>query len=144
LALLLRNLCIELKGVEGKVLNNKINPSNLFLRSDGLHLAEWGYASFRDEFTIRENRFEKRRYGVLKGERDWFVSPEYLAPEIIRQMLGDDECDVWESRGSPDVWSLGVTFFELITLIPVWVSSKCSLLHRPTVSRCGILSAPGR
>lgn len=54
-----------------------------------MQLAEWGYASFRDEFIIRENRFEKRRYGVLKGEKDWFVSPEYLAPEIIRQMLGD-------------------------------------------------------
>ena len=71
------------------MLNNKINPSNLFLRSSGMQLAEWGYASFRDEFIIRENRFEKRRYGVLKGEKDWFVSPEYLAPEIIRQMLGD-------------------------------------------------------
>ena len=56
------------------MLNNKINPANLFLRSSGLHLAEWGYASFREEFNIREGHFEKRRYGVLRGD-DWFVSP---------------------------------------------------------------------
>jgi hypothetical protein len=57
LSLLLRNLCLELKKVDGRVLNNKVNPANLFLRSTGLHLAEWAYSSFREEFTIREGRF---------------------------------------------------------------------------------------
>lgn len=142
--MMLRNICLQLKNIEGKVLNNKINSSNIFLLSNGAYLGDWGYSSFRDEFLIRENRFEKRLYGILKGENDWFVSPEYLAPEIIRQFLGEDQEDIWMDKGSPDVWSLGITFFEILTLIPVWISSKCSLITRPSILRRGVLYSPDR
>jgi serine/threonine protein kinase len=93
---------------------------------------------------IRENRFEKRRYGILKGEKDWFVSPEYLAPEIIRQFVGEGEEDIWKDKGSPDIWSLGLTFFDIITLIPIWISNKCSLIQKPAILRRGILFTPDR
>jgi len=55
---MLKELCIELKKVEGKVINNKINPNNIFLVKDyKLCLAEWGYSSFREEFNIRDNKY---------------------------------------------------------------------------------------
>ena len=68
--ILLRELCIDLKKVEGKVYNNKINPANLFLMNrERLCLAEWGYSSFREEFDCQTNQFESRTYGILRGER---------------------------------------------------------------------------
>jgi hypothetical protein len=51
---------------------------------------------------------------------------------------------VWGAKGSADIWSLGLTFFELITLVPVWVTAKCSLIHRPAIVRNGVLAAPNR
>jgi hypothetical protein len=51
---------------------------------------------------------------------------------------------VWGEKGSADIWSLGLTFFEMATMIPIWVNAKCSLIHRPAIVRSGVLSAPGR
>lgn len=56
-AALLRSLCQQLLQFQGKVLNNKINPSNLFLFPEGIRIAEWGYSSFREEYDIRQSHF---------------------------------------------------------------------------------------
>ena len=46
---LIRETCLILKKVENRVLNNKINPSNIFvLKGNKVCIGEWGYSSFRD------------------------------------------------------------------------------------------------
>lgn len=145
LIILLRQFCFDLKKIQGKVLNNKINPANIFLlKGYRLCLAEWGYSSFREEFDIQAQIFESRKYGILRGEKEWFVSPEYLAPEIIKEIVEGKEEDFWQQKGSPDIWSLGLTIFEIITLIPLWIGSKCSITTHPSVVRQGLLYTPGR
>jgi hypothetical protein len=68
LIILLRNFCLEMKKIEGKVLNNKINLSNLFIvNASKLVLAEWGHSSFRQEYDIQYNKFESRKDPILKG-----------------------------------------------------------------------------
>jgi len=49
LIFLIKSLCQELLKVDGRVINNKINPSNIFMMKGGdrLALGEWGYSSFR-------------------------------------------------------------------------------------------------
>lgn len=47
-----------LKKVEGKILNNKLNPTNIFVEQGGkVSLGEWGYSSFRDQFDIQQSQF---------------------------------------------------------------------------------------
>jgi serine/threonine protein kinase len=135
---LLRGLCLDLKAVQGKVINNKIYPDNLFLTKNyKLCLAEWGYSSFREAFNIQTNSFESRVEPILRGNKDWLVSPEYLAPEVIGQLLGLQSMGIWHSGSSPDVWALGLTIFEIMTLTPIWCATKCQIVTRinefPTV-----------
>ena len=66
--------------LQGKVINNKLNLANLFLKDDRLVIAEWGHSSFRETFDIQLNKFESRQKGHLQGQHSWLVSPEYLAP----------------------------------------------------------------
>ena len=57
-----------LKKVENRVLNNKINPSNIFvLKGNKVCVGEWGYSSFRDEFDIQSSKFESRIQPILKS-----------------------------------------------------------------------------
>jgi hypothetical protein len=58
-------------------------------------------------------------------------------------VLGED-VELWGEKGSADIWSLGLTIFEMITLIPVWVTGKCVLVHRPAIVRSGVLAVPAR
>lgn len=43
--------------LQGKVINNKVNLGNLFIKDDKLALAEWGHSSFRETFDIQLNKF---------------------------------------------------------------------------------------
>lgn len=54
----IREICSVLKKVEGKILNNKLNPTNIFVEQGGkVSLGEWGYSSFRDQFDIQQSQF---------------------------------------------------------------------------------------
>ena len=78
---LLRLFCQDLKKIEGKIINNKVTTENIFITKDyKLCLAEWGYASFRDAFNIQKSTFESRTNPILRGDKGWFLPPEYLAP----------------------------------------------------------------
>jgi hypothetical protein len=43
--------------LKGKVINNKVNLTNLFIKDDKLVLAEWGHSSFRETFDIQLSTF---------------------------------------------------------------------------------------
>ena len=43
---------------EGKIINNKINTSNIYLTKDeNLRLGEWGFSSFREAHVIQNMQF---------------------------------------------------------------------------------------
>lgn len=62
------------------MLNNKINLSNLFYINGKFCLGEWEYSAFKEENKIQGNHFESRVEPILKCDKEWLVSPEYLAP----------------------------------------------------------------
>ena len=79
------------------------------------------------------------------------MSPEYLAPEIINELLGGENQKIWESSSSPDIWSLGLVIYEIMTLAPLWCYSKCNILTRlnefPTIwnhEKSGLIGVQGR
>ena len=56
-----RELCEFMKKWEGKVLNNKVNTSNLFIaKNENLRLGEWGFASFKETHMIQNMEFHNR------------------------------------------------------------------------------------
>lgn len=74
-----------MKKFEGKILNNKINTANLFIsKNENIRLGEWGFASFKETHLIQNMEFQNRIEPIVKSQKEWFVPPEYLAPEIIR------------------------------------------------------------
>ena len=88
---------------------------------------------------------------ILRGEKGWFIPPEYLAPEVINEILGGVPQDIWNGQSSPDIWSLGLTIYEIMTLTPIWCYSKCMVTTRynefPTIKnteKAGLLGVPGR
>lgn len=82
---------------EQGVLHRDVKPSNLLLTSDGsVRLIDFGLASARGEQRIT-------RTGAAMG------SLPYMAPEQVRGAV-----DTIDAR--TDVYSLGVTFYELLTL----------------------------
>lgn len=49
------------------------------------------------------------------------------------------------SYGSaPDVWSLGIVLFEIVTLVPVWIVQKCVIYGKNMPARSGILAVANR
>ena len=65
---MIREICLILKKVENRILNNKINPSNIFiLKGNKVCIGEWGYSSFRQQFDIQASKFQSRVHPILKS-----------------------------------------------------------------------------
>ena len=111
LFLLFREFVKDLHKVSQKVLNNKINLSNLFYINGKLCLGEWEYSAFKESNQIQGNHFESRVEPILKCNNDWLLSPEYLAPEIL-ESLEDlrKPFDLWQYENASDIYSIGLTF----------------------------------
>ncbi len=73
------------------------------------------------------------------------VQPEYLATEILDSM--DDttkQFDLWEMDNLSDVYSLGLTFLEIVTLVPISVEYRTVVNTKSMMKpRKGLLSTNG-
>lgn len=70
----------DLSRTAGKVINNKINLSNIYYWNGKFWIGDWEYSAFKDENIIQGNHFESRIEPILKCQQEWLVPPEYLAP----------------------------------------------------------------
>ena len=91
-------ICLALKFIhKKKILHRDIKPSNIFLmKQNTSNFAKLGYFNVAKEFTSGLN-YAKTRVATL----------QYSAPEIINGK---------EYSYAADIWSLGVTFYQLLTL----------------------------
>ena len=91
----LMQVCLALKYIHDKdILHRDIKPSNIFLMKDNfVKLGDFGVAK-----TLSKN---------LKHAKTMVSSPQYLAPEIIKKE---------KYSFKADIWSLGVTFYQLMFL----------------------------
>ena len=84
---------------QNRVVHRDIKPSNLLLAEDGrLHISDFGLARMIAEPGVTQS-------GEFVG------TPFYMAPEQINSNLG-------EVDGRTDVYALGTTLYELLTLRP--------------------------
>ena len=90
-----------LHSMDPPIIHRDIKPENILLDGDeSVKLADFGWSNF-----FNENRTRLTYCGT----------PEYLAPEMIRQS-GHDK--------SLDIWNLGVLLFELLTGNPPFVGKE--------------------
>ncbi len=91
-------ICLALKFIhKKKILHRDIKPSNIFLmKQESSNFAKLGYFNVAKELT-----------SGLNYAKTIVASPLYSAPEIINEK---------EYSYAADIWSLGVTFYQLITL----------------------------
>ena len=84
-----------LHSLEPPIIHRDIKPENILLDSNNsVKLADFGWSNFFNE--------DRRRL-------TYCGTPEYLAPEMIKQ-VGHDK--------SLDIWNIGVLMFELLTGTP--------------------------
>ena len=95
---LLVQICLALKYIhKNNILHRDIKPSNIYLmKNNNDYIAKLG------DFDVA-----KILSPTLKYTKTKVTTPQYLAPEII---------DNKEYDSKADIWSLGVTFYQLITL----------------------------
>ena len=88
----LMQICLALKYIHEKnILHRDIKPSNIFLMKNIAKLGDFGVS--------------KALNSKLKHTKTMVATPQYLAPEIINK----------QNYSFPaDIWSLGVTFFQLM------------------------------
>ena len=91
-------ICLALKYLHSKkIIHRDIKPSNIFLmKQDSQSFAKLG------DFGVA-----KTLNSTLKYAKTLVTEPQYLSPEIIEKNKYSYEADIW---------SLGVTFYQLITL----------------------------
>ena len=92
----LMQICLALKYIHNKnILHRDIKPSNIFLMKENLiKLGDFGVSKVLNS--------------TLKHAKTIVATPQYSAPEILKK-------EQYSFRA--DIWSLGVTFFQLIYLI---------------------------
>jgi serine/threonine protein kinase len=89
-----------LHSMDPPIIHRDIKPENILLdQDDSIKLADFGWSNFFNEQRTRMT---------------YCGTPEYLAPEMIRQS-GHDK--------SLDIWNLGVLLFELLTGSPPFKGS---------------------
>ena len=92
-------ICLALKYIHKKnILHRNIKPSNIFLMKQN----EGNFAKLGD-FGVAKILNPSLKHTKTRIES----SPKYQAPEILKKENYSFEADIW---------SLGVTFYELITL----------------------------
>lgn len=97
--------CQYLHSLDPPIIHRDIKPENILLDEQGaVKLADFGWSNFFSE--------EERR-------QTYCGTPEYLAPEMIKQS-GHDK--------SLDIWNLGVLLFELLTGSPPFEGANQSIL----------------
>jgi NIMA (never in mitosis gene a)-related kinase len=90
----LMQICLALKYIHEKdILHRDIKPSNIFLMKNIAKLGNFGVA--------------KALNPKLRHAKTMVATPQYLAPEIINKE---------KYSFKADIWSLGVTFFQLMYL----------------------------
>ena len=97
--------CQYLHSLDPPIIHRDIKPENILLDGDGaVKLADFGWSNFFNETRQRLT---------------YCGTPEYLAPEMIKQS-GHDK--------SLDIWNLGVLLFELLTGNPPFEGASQSQL----------------
>ena len=90
-----------LHSLDPPIIHRDIKPENILLdANDSVKLADFGWSNFFNQERRRET---------------YCGTPEYLAPEMIKQS-GHDK--------SLDIWNIGVLFFELLTGKPPFEGSN--------------------
>jgi len=90
----LMQICLALKYIHEKnIIHRDIKPSNILLMDNIAKLGDFGVAK-----ALNSN---------LKHAKTMVATPQYLAPEIINKQ---------NYSFKADIWSLGVTFFQLMYL----------------------------
>lgn len=58
----------------------------------------------------------------------------------------EEEPDIWENNSASDIWSLGMTLFEILTMVPVWINESCvlKLKVKKPIARQGVLGTDNR
>lgn len=91
-------ICLALKYIhKHNILHRDIKPSNIYLMKKN----EEFFAKLGD-FNVAKDLSTQLKYTKTR-----VTTPEYLAPEIYNKKEYDSKADIW---------SLGVTFYQLITL----------------------------
>lgn len=48
--------------------------------------------------------FQNRIEPIIKSQKEWFVPPEYLSPEILKAIILSEDVDLMSFGSSPDIW----------------------------------------
>ncbi|MCA9036799.1 MAG: protein kinase [Planctomycetaceae bacterium] len=109
------------------VLHRDIKPANLMLDIEGgIWITDFGLAKAGDTTDSHDNRFDED-FDALTQSGDIVGTLRYLAPERFR---GSND------RRS-DVYSLGLTLYEFLTLEPAFANAdRATLIHAITTTSC--------
>lgn len=102
-------ICLALKYIHKlKIIHRDIKPSNIFLTKDGLiKIGDFGIAK-----ALKKDQM---------GTRSAVGTPLYMPPEVI-------DSEKYDYRA--DIWSLGITFFEIMTFtLPFDGNSQMGLFN---------------
>ncbi|KAL4471482.1 hypothetical protein ABPG74_008375 [Tetrahymena malaccensis] len=107
--------------------SNKIVHSDFRLENILVDTLDFGDSSAIQSLKIIDfgsSYFLNNRKGVSN------IVPEYMPPEVLKQILGKQKTDIFSEdvSWSVDIWTLGCIIIEIITGIPVWMPQRC-LLH---------------
>ncbi len=101
---------------QNDVVHRDVKPSNLVLDALGrLHLTDFGVARLTDDTP------------PLTATGDTVGTPTYMSPEQVRGEAGVD--------GRSDVYSLGATLYEVLTLEPPFDDANVGELYRGILAR---------